>query len=36
MKSHARIAASLIALIAIAGCASTEVTERRTYQGERI
>jgi len=35
MKSHARIATAL-ALIAVVGCASTEVTERRTYQGERL
>jgi hypothetical protein len=36
MKSRVPIAASLLALIAILGCASTKVTDREAYQGRRL
>jgi hypothetical protein len=36
MKSFSRIALCLFALVALAGCASTKVTEGETYQGERL
>ncbi len=36
MKSFSRVAFCLFALVALAGCASTKVTESRTYQGERL
>ncbi len=36
MKSHARIVLCLLALMAIAGCASTKVTERQQLATEKI
>ena len=36
MKSFSRVAVGLFALVALAGCASTKVTESRIYQGERL
>ena len=36
MKSFSRVAFCLFALVALAGCASTKVTESRNYQGLRI
>ncbi len=36
MKSFARVALCLFALVALAGCASTKVTESESYQGERL
>ncbi len=36
MKSFSRVALCLFALVALAGCASTKVTERQYYQGERV
>ena len=36
MKSVRHVASSLLVLIAVAGCASTTVTERQTYQGEKV
>ena len=36
MKSFSRVAFCLFALVALAGCASTKITESRTYQGERV
>ncbi len=36
MKSLGRVASCLFALVALAGCASTKVTESRSYQGERV
>ncbi len=36
MKSSSRVALCSFALVALAGCASTKVTERRYYQGERL
>ena len=36
MKSFARIALCSVSVAALAGCASTEVTESQSYQGERL
>lgn len=36
MKSLSRTAPSLFALVVIAGCASTEITERQAYTGEKL
>jgi len=36
MKSRSHIVSCLFALIAVGGCASTEVTERQEYQGGKI
>ena len=36
MRTHAPIAATLFALAAIAGCATTTVTDREPYQGRRL
>jgi hypothetical protein len=36
MKSFRRVASSLLVLIAVAGCASTKVTERQRYEGEKL
>ncbi len=36
MKFFSRVALCLFALVALAACASTKVTESRTYQGERL
>jgi hypothetical protein len=36
MKSSSRVASCSFALVALAGCASTNVTERQTYQGEKL
>lgn len=36
MKPLSRAAASLFALVVVAGCASTEVTERQRYQGAKL
>ena len=36
MKSFSRVAICLFALVALAGCASTKVTESRDYQGGRV
>ncbi len=36
MKSFSRVALCLFALAALVGCASTRVTSRQTYQGERL
>ena len=36
MKSYSRIVSCLFALVAVAGCASTEVTERHEYTGGKI
>src|SRR5262249_19089273 len=36
MRTHRPIAASLLALLALAGCATTTVTEREPYQGRRL
>ncbi len=36
MKSFIRIASSLLVLVVVAGCASTKVTGRQTYQGEKL
>jgi hypothetical protein len=36
MRSHFSLAAGLCALIALAGCASTKVTDRERYQGKRL
>ena len=36
MKSFSRVAFCLFTLVALAGCASTKVTESRTYQGARV
>ncbi|OGB91918.1 MAG: hypothetical protein A2Z31_02285 [candidate division NC10 bacterium RBG_16_65_8] len=36
MKSLSRVAACLLALVALVGCASTTVSQRQVYQGERI
>ena len=36
MKCFARVPLCLFALVALAGCASTKVTESETYQGERL
>jgi hypothetical protein len=31
-----RAAASLLALVIVAGCASTEITEHKPYQGDKL
>jgi len=36
MKPRPRRAPWLLALVVVTGCASTEVTERQTYQGEKL
>lgn len=36
MRFHTPIAASMVAVIAVLGCASTKVTDRETYQGKRL
>jgi len=36
MRFHTPIAAALLALIALVGCASTEVTDREIYPGRRL
>ena len=36
MKPLSRTAAWLLALVLVAGCASTEITERQRYEGERL
>ena len=36
MKSHSYIVSCLFALVVVAGCASTEVTERQEYKGGKI
>jgi hypothetical protein len=36
MKSIWRITLSILAAVALAGCASTQVTERQAYQGEKL
>jgi hypothetical protein len=36
MKSLSRTAPSLFALVVIAGCASTDITERQAYTGEKL
>jgi hypothetical protein len=36
MKSRILIAATLLSLIAVLGCASTKVTDREKYQGKRL
>ena len=36
MRSFSRIALCLLALVALAGCASTKVTESESYDGERL
>ena len=36
MKAHNRIASCLFALVVIAGCASTEVTDRQEYRGGKF
>jgi hypothetical protein len=36
MKPLRRATSCLLALAVVAGCASTEVTERQRYEGERL
>lgn len=36
MKPFSRAAAGLLALVVLAGCASTEITERQRYQGAKL
>jgi hypothetical protein len=36
MNSLSRAAAWLLAVVVVAGCASTEITERQRYQGEKL
>ncbi|MGH7148668.1 MAG: DUF4410 domain-containing protein, partial [Nitrospiraceae bacterium] len=36
MKTRSRIVSCLFALVVVAGCASTEVTERHEYKGGKI